>query len=144
MRKISSKNIKTAQPFKFFEWLLAFGILLSITSFSFENTDFESKNQQDSYRLKVSQENTPDTFIQNSGPTRQADVLLEFELVEESETTDDSTEDDIVEGDCPVVIPTRFGFITLESSFQILALSLQKRTLIPLFLLHHSWKIPLA
>ena len=144
MRNTSSKNIKTAQPFKFFEWLLAFCVLLSISSFSVENTGFKSDTQQDSYSLKTSPGNTPETFIQNSGPLRHTNALLEFELVEELEPTDDSTEDDSVESGYQTVIPTPLGFSTLDSSFEIFAVSLQKRTLIPLFLLHHSWKIPLA
>ena len=107
-------------------------------------TDFKSEKQQVSYSFNANQDNTPETFIQNSGPLRHANALLEFELVEELEPTDNSAEDDSVESGYQTVIPTPFDSITIQSSFAIFRSALQNRTLIPLFLLHHSWKIPLA
>ena len=144
MRNTSSKNIKPGHPFRFHGWLLAFFVLLFISTFSLENTTFESEKQQVSYSFKANQGNTPNTLVQNSTPVQRPGSLIEFELVEELEPTDDSTEDDAAGGIYPAIIPTPFDSITIQSSFAIFRSALQNRTLIPLFLLHHSWKIPLA
>lgn len=138
--KSMNKNMRTIRAFKFHELLWVFCVLFSTTFVFLGSNKFKSEVQKSNrYGFNVNQDNTPDKLIQSSRPARLHSSLLEFELVEESEPTDDDT----VAGDYPVS-PTPFGHVVLKASFEIFGLSLQKRTLIPLFLLHHSWKIPLA
>lgn len=141
--KILSKNITTSRTFKFYEWPWVFCILLiSISTLLGNNSLKPAKQRINSYGYKVNQHNTHNNLIQNSRPIHQFNPLLVLELLEESETNDENTEDDIVESCFQLRASISFDYTILESSFANFNLSLQKRTSIPLFLLHHSWRIP--
>lgn len=146
--KILSKNITPSQTFKFHEWPWIFCILLlSISTLLGNNSLKPEKQRINSYGYKVNQHNTHNKFIQSSRPIHQFNPLLVLELLEESETNDENTEDDIVESCFQLRASISFDYTILESSFLESSfanfnLSLQKRTAIPLFLLHHSWRIP--
>ncbi len=117
-------------------------LLLSISTLLGNNSLKPEKQRINSYGYKVNQHNTHNKFIQSSRSIHQLISLLALELLEESETNDENTEDDIVESCFQLRASISFDYTILESSFANFNLSLQKRTSIPLFLLHHSWRIP--
>ena len=134
------KNIKLNKAFKSNELLWIFCVLFSTASIFFGNNNFKFEKQQDSFGLTVNKSRTHHDL----GTTRPTNPLSAFDFIEESETTDDSNEDDIIEGHYSLNTLTFFTYNIFENSSVSGSLSLSKRVFIPLFLLHHSWKIPVA
>lgn len=135
-----NKYIKLSQAFKSNELLLVFCVLFSTASIFLGNNNFKPEKQQDSFGLTVNKSHTHYNF----GTTRPTNPLSAFDFIEESETTDDSNEDDIIEGDYSPNTQTFFTYNNAENSSVSYHLSHSKRVFIPLFLLYHSWKIPVA
>ena len=138
--KFLIKDIKLSQVFKSNELLWTFCILFSTASVFFGNNNFVFEKQYDSSGLTVNKTRTHHDL----GTTCPANSLSAFDFIEESETTDDSNEDDIIEGHYSPDTLTFFTCNIPENSLVSGSLSLSKRVFIPLFLLHHSWKIPVA
>ncbi len=134
------KNIKTSQAFKFKELLWVFCVLFSTASILLRNTDFKFEKQQDNLGFKLNKNYSH----QNFKTTLPANPLSDFDFIEESETTDDSNEDDIIEGHYSPNTQTFFTYNISQNSSVSYSLYLHKRVFILLFLLHHSWKIPVA
>ena len=135
-----NKHIKLNQAFKSNELQWIFCVLFSTASVFLGNSNFKFEKQQDSLGLTVSKNHTH----YHLGATRPTNPSSTFDFIEESETADDSDEDDIIEGHYS---PNTLIFLTQsisENSSVSGSLSLSKRVFIPLFLLHHSWKIPVA
>lgn len=132
---LSNTNIKISQRFRFYESSWVFCVLLltiSILSTKGVNTFFTI----------TSQYNADNAFIQASKRAHQSTFLFAFELVEEVETSDENIKGHTTEGAYLLYTSTYFSHPILKSSFANFTLSLQKRISIPLFLLHHSWRIP--
>lgn len=137
---IPNKNIEVSKAFKLRELLLVFCVLCSTASVFLGNTAIRFEKQQDSFSQTVNKKTTHC----NWGTTRTTNSLSDFDLIEESETTDDSNEDDSIEG---YYSPNTQIFFTYNNAKNLSvsgSLSFSKRVFIPLFLLHHSWKIPVA
>lgn len=134
------KNIKLNKAFKSNELLWIFCVLFSTASIFFGNNNFKFEKQQDSFGLTVNKSRTHHDL----GTTRPTNPLSAFDFIEESETTDYSNEDDIIEEHYSLNTLTFFTYNISKNSSVSGSLSLCKRVFIPLFLLHHSWKIPVA
>jgi len=136
------KNIKLSQVFKSNELLWIFCVLFLAASFFFGNNNFKFEKQQDSFGFTVNKSHTH----YDLGTTRPTNPLSAFYFIEESETTDtdDSNEDDIIEGHYSSNTLTFLTHNISKNSSVSGSLSPSKRVFIPLFLLHHSWKIPVA
>ena len=135
-----NKHIKLSQAFKSNELLWIFCVLFSTASIFFGNNNFKPEKHQDSFGLTVNKSYTH----YNLGTTRPTNPLSAFDFIEESETTDDNNEDDIIEGHYSPNTLTFQPYNNAKNSSVSGSLSLSKRVFIPLFILHHSWKIPVA
>lgn len=135
-----NKNIKLNQAFKLNELLWIFCVLFSTASIFLGNNNFKSEKQQDSFSLTVNKSHTH----YDLGTTRPTNPLSAFDFIEESETTDDSDEDDLIEDHYSLNTLTFLTYNNAKNSSVNGSLSLSKRVFIPLFILHHSWKIPVA
>ncbi|MES2794678.1 MAG: hypothetical protein V4683_01865 [Bacteroidota bacterium] len=137
--KILNRNIKISPKFKFFEFLGVFCALVFTTSLFLGNGYKAAIHQTNS-----NPSNTQNKHFQDSRSTSKANILFAFDSIEESEPTDESSEDEIIESGFSHYFTTIFLHNNLKSSFANFSQSLQKRTKIPFFLLHHSLKIPFA
>lgn len=137
---LSNKNIKIIQAFKSNELLWLFCVLFSTASVFLGNINFRPEKLNDSYDLIVNKSSTRFNFED----TLPATPLPKFEFVETSEISDDSDEDDVIKGDYSPNTLRLFTQNNAKNSSTGSTLSLNERVLVPLFLLHHSWKIPVA
>lgn len=135
-----NKHIKLSKAFKSNELLWIFFVLFSTASIFLGSNNFKFEKQQDSFGLAVNKIHTH----YDLGTTHPTNPLSAFDFIEESETTDDSNEDDIIEGHYSLNTLIFLTYIISENSFVNYILSLRKRVFIPLFILHHSWKILIA
>ncbi len=135
-----NKHIKISQAFKSNELLWIFCVLFSTASIFLGSNNFKFEKQHDSSGLTVNKIHTH----YDLNTTRPTNPLSAFDFIEESETTDDSNEDDIIEGHCLPNTLTSLNHNISENSSVNYSLSLSKRVFIPLFILYHSWKIPVA
>ncbi len=133
------KNIKLSKVFKSNELLWLFCVLFSTAFVFFGNNNSKFEKQQNRF-VTVNKSHTHHGL----GTTRPVNSLSAFDFIEESETTDDSNEDDIIEGHYSLNMLNFFTHSISGNSSVSGSLSLSKRVFIPLFLLHHSWKIPVA
>lgn len=138
--KLLNKNTKIIQAFKFNELLWIFCVLFSTAFVIFGKTNVKFETQQVSFGSTVNKSYTH----YNLGTTCPTNPLSAFDFIEESETTDDNNEDDIIEGHYSQNTLTFFTYNNAKNSSVSGRLSFSKRVFIPLFLLHHSWKIPVA
>lgn len=134
--KILNRNNKISPQFKFPELFGVICVLFFTTFLIFESKEVGS--QIFNSNLK----STQNKHFQGSKSSNQANILFAFDSIEESEPTDESSEDEIIEGGFQLYLTPEFLHNNLKCSFANFSQSLQKRTTIPFFLLHHSWKIP--
>jgi len=127
--------------------VLFFGMFCGVFLISaalIKGDNFNSDNERiNSSFFSSNQESSLNKFFQESGATLPDNLLLIFSSIEESEPTDESGEEDAIEGHFPLHILS-FNHNFLKCSFVSFSLSFQKRITIPFFLLHHSLKIPFA
>ncbi len=137
---IKHKNIKINKAFKSNEWLWVLCVLFSTATVFLGNADFKFEKQQDSLSLTAHKS----LSHQSLKATHATNPLSDFEFIEISEISDENNEDDFTEGDCLPNILTFSNYGFSKNSSTYFGLYLHKRVFIPLFLLHHSWKIPSA
>lgn len=134
--KILNRNIKISQSLHSM-WIFC-GLFL-LTSIFVKGSSFKvEKEEIKSSSFKSTQQHTNGYVFQDCSSTLPFDFLSIFNS--ESEPTDESTEEETIESDFYLIHYFKHNF--LKSSFANFNLSLQKRTTIPFFLLHHSLKIP--
>lgn len=140
--KVINKNIRKPPLSNLLRLMGAFCILFITTSLfgsNFNNSIFKSESVSISSTDSNSHHSTK---FQDSGAHSKSNLPFDFELTEETESTDENSDEDASENEILSNFLAIFQKICSENSFETFNISFQKRIQIPLFLLYNSLKIP--
>ncbi len=138
-----NRNSNKKSRFKFFELLGLFCFLFLLFAFSFKNQTFNFSKQKIENDLSFLK-SQHSTYIHSSATNavHQSEALYDICLEEESEFENESVEEEPTIGFSTKTLSRLFNFYISRSSFANFSHCLQKRVVLPFFILHHSWKIP--
>lgn len=142
--KILNKNIDINRRFNIFELPSLFCILLiGFFVFSQKHNSSYGIQKAETYSIVSNQHNADFAFLSPASPAT-SDYLpnyLFFSSLEEESKFEDSEEETLAIGHS-LQLATFFNYNVLLVSFSRFSEFLQKRTIVPYFILHHSLKIP--